>query len=96
MMDRKGALFFCAIVAFVAWVGAAISSLLQKLNVDKIIRTTDASAIQIQQLNGSATTHALVLFLFACAATIPLLIVAVSALVAALPHPDDVVEALDA
>ena len=81
-MDRKGAFTLCALLALGTWVGAAISTYVQKSNVDKQIKDTfDISAVQIQQLNGSATAHALLWLLIACAATVPLLIVAVSAIV---------------
>lgn len=82
-MARKSALIVWSVIAFAVWAGAAISTVVQKMNADKTIRNaTDISAIQIQQLNGSVTAHALAGLLLAGAATIPLLIIGVNALVA--------------
>lgn len=81
-MARKLALIVWSAVAFAVWAGAAISTVVQKMNADKTIRNaTDISAVQIQQLNGSVTAHALAALLLAGAATIPLLIIGVNALV---------------
>ena len=63
-----------AFVALVAWTAAGWSSLAVKLSADKLIRDHDVSAIQVQQLNGSVTAHALVALVLALGATIPLLI----------------------
>jgi hypothetical protein len=52
------------------------------MDTDKTVRNAfDISAIQIQQLNGSVQSHALVALLFAGLLTVPLLIVGVRALV---------------
>jgi hypothetical protein len=96
-VNRNGAFGLCAFLALAVWIAAAVSTLIQKLNVDKTIRNSiDISAIQIQQVNGSATTHALAALLIACAATIPLLIVAVSALVSAAEKNDEPAPAVEA
>jgi hypothetical protein len=66
-------------IAGIAWVIAVWSSLTVKVSADRVIRDNfDASAIQIQQMNGAVTSHALLALVLAMAATIPLL-VAVSA-----------------
>lgn len=80
-MDRKSATVLCAIIASLGWIGVVISSIIQKTDVDEQIRKFDPSAVQIQQLNGSATTHILVAITIGIALTIPLLIVAIYAIV---------------
>lgn len=72
--SSKGALLLCSIIALGGWVGAAVSTIQQKMNADKAFRQFDVSAIQIQQLNGSVTSHALVMLTVAGLCTIPLLI----------------------
>ena len=70
---------FTAFIALAAWIAAGWTSLAVKLGADHAIAGSyDISAIQIQQLNGSVTSHVLVALVLALAATIPLL-VAVSA-----------------
>lgn len=71
-------LILTALVAFIAWGAAAASCISQKRNADKTIADSfDISAIQIQQLNGSVTSHTLVAIVIAMALSMPLLIVGV-------------------
>ncbi len=62
-------------VAGVAWVVAGWSVLAQKMATDETIRKAfDISAIQIQQLDGAATTHAVVALVIAAGLSTPLFI----------------------
>lgn len=80
-MDKRLVCGWAAFIALAGWVGAAISTYAQKSHVDSQIRDSiGISAVQIQQLNGSATTHALLMLVFACTMTIPLVIVMAFAL----------------
>jgi hypothetical protein len=80
-----------ALVALGAWIAAAATTVTQKMNADDQIRKSfDVSAVQIQQLNGSVTSHALMWLLIACTATIPLLIVGVSALMRMAETPEEI------
>lgn len=48
-------------MVFLSWLAAAGTSVNQKMKTDRMIRDSfDISAIQIQQLNGSVTSHVLV------------------------------------
>jgi hypothetical protein len=78
-----------ASLALVAWIFCAVSTVVQKMNADKTIRGSDTiSAIHHQQLNSSVTAHALTMLLVACAATIPLLLFVVSAIVNRLAYDE--------
>ena len=49
------------IITAITWAGVAISCVLQKTHADSLIADSfDISAVQIQQLNGSVTSHVLV------------------------------------
>lgn len=79
--NSNAGLVLFGLIAFGVWVWAAWSSVVQKQRADRLIRDAwDISAVQIQQLNGQVTSHAIVAMVVAMAATVPLLIVAVSAL----------------
>jgi hypothetical protein len=88
--NRRTAFVLCSLLALTAWVAVAISTVEQKMNAVTEIRDSfDISAVQIQQLNGTVASHALAALLIGRAATIPLLIVAVSALVNASARDED-------
>ena len=65
------------IVALVVWAWAAISTIVQKTRADKLIRDSwDVSAVQIQELNGQVTAHAVLALVVATAATMPFFLAA--------------------
>lgn len=75
-----------SVLAVLTWGVVVTSCLVQKHNVDRTIRESfDISAIQIQQLNGSATLHVIVAIAIGVAGTIPFLI-AVGAGLLRRPH----------
>lgn len=76
-----GGVVFFGLIAFGVWVWAAWSSVVQKQRADRLIRDAwDISAVQIQQLNGQVTAHAVMAIAVALAATVPLIIIGVGAL----------------
>ena len=71
----------CAFLAIISWFAAAVSCVVEKMDVDRTIADSySISAIQIQQLNGSLTNHMLLALALATALTVPLLVAAVLAL----------------
>jgi hypothetical protein len=67
---RKVFAVLFGLLAIVGWSYAAISSIVQKTNADsRISDAFDISAVQIQQLNGSVTSHILMAVAVAGACT---------------------------
>lgn len=71
-----------AALTLAAWAFAVISVVQQKMAADSMIADDfDISAVQIQQINGSVTAHALMVMVIAVALTVPLLLVVAKAVV---------------
>jgi hypothetical protein len=79
-MSRSNAYGLAALLAISVWAGAAISTVIQKLNADKSAKDA-LSAVQVQQVQGAMAAHALMWLIVGCAATVPLFLIAVSAII---------------
>lgn len=67
------------LISLGVWAYAAISTLHQKLEADKLLRDAyDASAVQIQQINGQVTAHAIAMVVLGFAAMAPFLVAALT------------------